>query len=237
VNRLREETNVREETSVDEGAIGGSSLASGFPLTTQWASVGAILWCGLVAALQLGKVVVFLPQLGSEFRLGLTAQGWLMGIFALMGAFGGAFAGTMDSRFDVKHVVLIGCLLLAAGSAAGSLATALTPLLLSRVLEGAGFLSIGIAAPALLQQVSAPKARYLILALWSMGLPVGMALVLLVGPAFDGWRECWVSTAVLAGISVVLVAVGVHRQPPLVRQHNRAASLAMYEQRSWHERQ
>ena len=209
---------MRDETSVGGGAIGGGSLASGFPRTTQWVSVGVILWCGLVAALQLGKVAVFLPALGSEFRLGLAAQGWLMGIFALMGAFGGAFAGTMDSRFDVKHAILIGCLLLTVGSAAGSLATALTPLLTSRILEGAGFLTIGVAAPALLQRLSAPKTRYLLLALWSTGVPVGMALVLLVGPAFHGWRELWVSTAVLAAISAMLVAFGVNRLPPLVRR-------------------
>lgn len=209
---------MREESGVGEGAIGGSSRALGLPRTTQWLSVGAVLSCGLVAALQLGKVAVFLPDLGSEFRLGLAAQGWVMGIFALMGAFGGALAGAMDSRFDVKHVILIGCLLLTAGSAAGSLATALTPLLTSRVLEGAGFLTIGIAAPALLQRVSTPKAQYLLLALWSTGVPVGMALVLLVGPAFHGWRELWVSTAVLTGISAVLVAFGVNRLPPIVRR-------------------
>jgi MFS transporter, DHA1 family, inner membrane transport protein len=185
------------------------------PETTHWASVGAILCAGLVAGLQVGKVAAAVPSLESDLGLGLAAIGWVMGVFALMGVLGGSIAGAVDSRFAAKHVVIIGCLMLMAGSGLGSLATTVTPLLATRVLEGAGFLTLGNGAPGLLQRVTVPKTRDLVLALWSSCTPVGIGLVLLFGPSFHNWRHLWLAMASLAAIAALLLGLGVTGLPLL----------------------
>jgi len=155
--------------------------------------------------LQVGKAVIAAPMLQADLGIGLAAVGWLTGIFAVLGLLAGLPTGALVTRFGSRRVLIIGLLTATLGAASGASSAALPTLLLSRVLEGAGFLLITVAAPSILAQVSAARDRDLAFALWSCFMPVGMALAMLAGPLFEDWRSIWWSGAALALAVALLV--------------------------------
>ncbi|CAH1691526.1 Major facilitator transporter [Hyphomicrobiales bacterium] len=164
---------------------------------THWPAVLVIVWSGVAAALQVGKAAIAAPLLQIDLGIGLTAIGWLAGIFAVIGLFGGIPTGAFVARFGARRILVIGLLVTAAGAALGALITGLPSLFIGRVIEGAGFLLVTVAAPSLLERVARPSERDLAFALWSCFMPIGMAAAMLAGPLFDDWRMMWWASSAL----------------------------------------
>ncbi|HYG43719.1 MAG TPA: MFS transporter, partial [Bordetella sp.] len=143
----------------------------------------------------------------SSLGLNLDALGWLTGIFALLGVVGGIPAGAVIGNFGSRRVLAAGLLATAAGAALGAASPAYSWLLASRVLEGAGFLSITVAAPSVLQRhdVVHQNDRNTAFSLWSCFMPAGMAIAMVAGPLFDGWRSIWWASCALALFAVLAV--------------------------------
>jgi DHA1 family inner membrane transport protein len=181
------------------------------PLRTDWIAAGIVVACGVVTALQVGKGVITLPALRTEFGLGLEAAGWVLSVFAVLGVVGGIPAGAAVSRFGDRRLLVLGLLALAAGGLVGALAGGFALLLGARVVEGLGFLLVSVAAPALLQRIAAAGDRDLAFGIWSAYMPAGMAIALLLGAALAGWRPFWIGNAVLAAAFVLLLLLRVPR--------------------------
>lgn len=167
-------------------------------MSTHWAAVFVIVGSGIAAALQVGKATIAVPLLQNDFGIGLTAIGWLAGIFALIGLVGGIPTGAFVARFGARRIVIIGLLVTTAGAALGAAIPGLPSLFSGRIIEGAGFLLVTVAAPSLLQEVARPADRDLAFALWSCFMPVGLAVAMLVGPLFEDWRTMWWASGALA---------------------------------------
>src|SRR4051794_8225684 len=161
------------------------------PPNTMWFAIAVSVAAGIVAALQVGKASAALAGLRAEFGIGLGAAGWIVGIFALLGVVGGVPAGLAVSRFGDRQLLLIGLVALALGSAAGAVAPTLTLLLETRVLEGAGFLLVIVAAPAVLERSTSVRDRPLVFGIWGAFMPAGIVLALLAGLAIVPWRTVW----------------------------------------------
>lgn len=177
-------------------------------VSTRWAAVFVIVGSGIAAALHVGKTAIVAPLLQQEFGIGLTAIGWLAGIFALIGLVGGIPTGAFVARFGARRVLIIGLLVTTSGAAVGVLIPGLLSLAFGRIIEGAGFLLVTVAAPSLLEEVTRPTDRDLAFAFWSCFMPVGMAVAMLLGPVFEDWRTMWWASGALAltiSIAVPLV--------------------------------
>lgn len=168
------------------------------PSGTRWIAVLVVVTAGIVAALQVGKASIAAPLLQRDLGIGLTALGWLTGVFAVLGLVGGIPTGAFVGRFGARRLLLLGLLITSAGAASGALASDLPSLLLSRIIEGAGFLLITVAAPSILSVIVRPSDRDLAFALWSCFMPVGMAAAMLAGPLFADWRVMWWASGALA---------------------------------------
>lgn len=179
------------------------------PAATRWAAVGLIVGAGIVAALQVGKAPIAAPLLEGDFGIGLSALGWLTGVFALIGLVGGIPTGALVGSLGARRVLVAGLLITTAGAAAGALSAGLAMLMASRVVEGAGFLLITVAAPSLLGRVAKAGDRDLAFALWSCFMPLGMAAAMLAGPMFDAWRAMWWASGGLALALCLLVPLVV----------------------------
>jgi predicted MFS family arabinose efflux permease len=164
---------------------------------------------GVISALQVGKTAIATPMLQSEWDLGLAAIGWLTGIFAVLGLVGGIPAGAWVSNGGDRRIMIIGLGLLSAGTIIGAMAPSYAVLLAARLLEGTGFLLVTVAGPAVLNRVVRGEQRDLALALWSCFMPAGMALAMLIGPLFSGWRSLWWGNAglLVAAIATTLAIV------------------------------
>lgn len=174
-----------------------------------WPAICVIVLCGIVVAMQAGKAAIAAPMLQADLQLGLAAIGWLTGIFAVLGLLGGLPAGVWAGRIGPRTLLRLGLLMSLTGGVSGAIAQGYAPLLLSRAVEGAGFLLVTVAAPSLLESLTPPGRRDLVLALWSCFMPVGMAIIMIAGPALDHWRTLWwacaAATAVMACLTFVLV--------------------------------
>ena len=182
------------------------STAYAAPLTsTRWSNVLLLVSAGVVAALQVGKAVIAAPMLQADLGISLADIGWLTGIFAVLGLVGGIPTGALVASFGSRRILLLGLLTTTVGAALGAVATSLPVLLSSRVVEGAGFLLITVAAPSILDQVCERQDRDFAFALWSCFMPVGIAVAMLAGPLFDIWRTIWWTSCGLTLLVCLLV--------------------------------
>jgi predicted MFS family arabinose efflux permease len=163
----------------------------------------------VISALQVGKTSIATPMLQSELGLGLAAIGWLTGIFSVLGLVGGIPAGAWVSHGRDRRIMIMGLGLLGAGTIMGAVAPGYAVLLAARFLEGTGFLLVTVAGPAVLNRVVRGEQRDFALALWSSFMPAGMALAMLIGPLFSGWRSLWWGNAglLVAAIATTLAIV------------------------------
>ncbi|HEY9320245.1 MAG TPA: MFS transporter [Achromobacter sp.] len=172
---------------------------------TRWAGVLAIVGAGVVASLQVGKVIIAAPLLRQDMGLDLASIGTLTAVFSILGVIGGIAAGGVIARFGARRMLLLGLAATAMGTAAGATVPGYGVLLASRVVEGLGFLMITVAGPAALQRMVSASNRDFAFALWSCYMPAGMAVAMLASQAFDQWQAYWwcAGAAVLVALACV----------------------------------
>uniref|UniRef100_UPI00068458B0 MFS transporter n=1 Tax=Bradyrhizobium elkanii TaxID=29448 RepID=UPI00068458B0 len=173
----------------------------------RWATVAIVIGCGIGAALQVGKVPIAASMLQQSLGIDLAAVGTIAGIFAVLGLVGSVPAGVVIAAVGARRVLLCGLAAITLGAASGALAPQLAVLLASRLLEGLGFLLVMVAAPALLDRVVDVSARDVTMAVWSCVMPFGIALALVAGPIFDGWRTIWWAGAAFVAVLFILASL------------------------------
>jgi len=184
---------------------------------TQWRGIWAVFAGGLVAGAYMTKVPPALPQLRAALDLSLVEATFIVTTFNVLGMIVGIFAGMLGDRYGRKRFALAGLALMAAGGVLGALVDAFVPLLLSRFIEGVGFILFAVPAPALMSAMSADaRERAKALSLWSAYMPTGGTLALLAAPLFiaaASWRALWLALAAAAVIAAVAVARAVPSMP------------------------
>ncbi|MDH0735166.1 CynX/NimT family MFS transporter [Achromobacter spanius] len=173
---------------------------------TRWAGVLAIVGAGVVASLQVGKVIIAAPLLRQDMGLDLASIGTLTAVFSLLGVVGGIAAGGVIARFGARRMLLLGLLATALGTTLGAMAPSYGLLLASRVVEGLGFLMITVAGPAALQRMVSASGRDFAFALWSCYMPTGMAVAMLASQAFDHWQAYWWCAGAAVAVALASVA-------------------------------
>lgn len=175
---------------------------------TDWIAVAAVVAAGVVAAMQVGKGLIAGPLLQADLGLDLTALGWLTSVFAIVGVVGGIPAGAVAASIGDRRMLAVGMGTLLAGILIGAASPGFTMLILSRILEGFGFLLVVVAGPAILMRIVASARRDMVFALWSCFMPAGMAIAMLSGPLFQSWQAIWWVNGLIALLSL-LTAVAV----------------------------
>lgn len=174
---------------------------------THWAAVLVAALAGVAAAMNVGKVPVSLPLLRSEFGLTLVQAGWVSSMLTTLAVFSAMVVGLLAGRMGALRMVIAGLAIGAAGSLMALGATGFTGLLASRVVEGAGFLFVVVAGPALISAAAAPHDRRFALSVWSSYMPAGAGLAMALAPLLlpaAGWRALWLACA-----AVLLLSAGL----------------------------
>ncbi len=176
---------------------------------TRWGIVALAITCGIVAAIQVGKVPPLITRLQDDLALSLVAAGWLASLFNFSGALFGVLGGALADKLGPRQVMLAGLGGFAALGFAGAFAEHGTWLLLCRTGESATILACTVTAPRLIVAATAPRQRNLAMGAWGSFMPTGIALALLGAPliaAVYGWRGVWIAAAALALVCMFLVA-------------------------------
>ena len=178
----------------------GERLSYSSSARTPWRLLLLLVGAGVVGAFQVGKAPPMLLSIRSELGMSLFLAGWILSIFNVIGFLLGSMAGAVADAFGHRRLLLTGICLQALGSLAGSFAPGASFLLVTRALEGLGFLTIVVAAPAMVVQVTSPRDLRLALSVWSCFLPAGAAMIMLSIPLVNlslGWRGLWQVNAVI----------------------------------------
>lgn len=184
---------------------------------TNWGAIWAVFGAGLICGAYMTKVAPALPLQRAELGLTLVETGFIATVFNVMGGLVGVFAGSLADRYGLRNSALAGLALLVVAGILGANAHGFALLLLTRFVEGIGFLMFTVSGAALIASATANNEdRSKALGLWAAYMPVGGGLALLLAlPAIGawGWRGLWIVLAVLAGASFVL-AVRHAPSPP-----------------------
>jgi cyanate permease len=164
---------------------------------------------GLACGAFMGKVPPALPEMRSTLGLSLVESGFIATMINLLGALAGMLMGMLGDRVGHKRLALAGLATLAAGGFIGAAAQGFPALLLSRFLEGAGFIGFAVTGAALINASAAtPRDRDRAMGLWTAYMPGGAALAMLAAPlvmAQFGWRGYWSILAAIALACALLV--------------------------------
>ncbi|MDO9358681.1 MAG: MFS transporter [Polaromonas sp.] len=181
------------------------------------APASCVIAAGVVAALHVAKLPPALPALQQALGISLLQSGFLLSLVQLAGMTLGLPAGLLIQRRGPRRSMLTGLLILCAASTLGALAPSASVLLLSRALEGLGFLCVVLPAPGLLRALVAPERLSRALGGWGAYMPLGSAMALLTGPwvmtlasASYGWRLWW---WVLSALALLLALAVLWRVP------------------------
>ncbi len=175
-------------------------LTPGAPLKTSFGLALFLLLGGVISAAQLGKAFVAMPLLQAEMNLGIAVVSFIIATFATLGGTLGLGTGLILRRIGARRSLVGGMLVMAAGGLLGAGAESPALLIVSRIVEGIGFLAAVIVIPDLIGTVASGRDRNFFFGLWGTFLPTGSALMLLLGPLLPivGWRALWLSQAVIA---------------------------------------
>jgi len=169
-------------------------------------SLGAaycVIFSGVVAALQIGKLPPALPELSQTLGLSLMQAGFLLSLVQLAGMSLALVVGLSADGFGLKRSMLLGLVILGAASAMGAAAESATSLMVWRAVEGFGFLAVTLPAPGLIRKLVSEYHLRKLLGYWGAYMPAGTALTLLAGPMWlpeFGWRTWWLLFAVLSWV-------------------------------------
>jgi predicted MFS family arabinose efflux permease len=178
---------------------------------TDWIAIILILCAGVVAGFQLGKMPAVLPQLREDLGLGLIAAGWIISGITAVGVVTGMMWGVISDRAGPRRVLLGGLVLIAMGSISGAAAWDENTMLITRIIEGGGYIAAVTAAPALLRHYAMARDHSIVFGIWSFYYPFGMAGMVVASPyllAVTDWRGIWQINGVIAlamALAIVLL--------------------------------
>lgn len=176
---------------------------------TDWSAVWVVFAGGLAAGAHIGKVPPAMPAIRADLGLSLLQSGFVATMLYAIGATVGIFGGTLADRYGQKLFAIVGLATMSAGGLIGALAQGYMPLLVSRFLEGIGFVLFTVSAAALLVAATQPKDRTAAFSLWSAYMPTGGTIALLAAPlalAGFGWRSLWLALAACTAMCAALLA-------------------------------
>ncbi|CAI0845678.1 Methyl viologen resistance protein SmvA [Serratia proteamaculans] len=178
---------------------------------TQWPAIVNVLFAGIAVALHVGKATIALPELQREFGRSLESLSWIISAFPFIGVFGGIAAGQLVRRWGDRRLLGLGLMIVSVASFAGATQHDFTGLIVTRVIEGIGFVIVVVAAPTVLTRVVAPQQRNLVFSIWSTFMPAGIAISLFFGPHFADWQQSWVAGGILTLLAALLLPLTTPR--------------------------
>ena len=178
---------------------------------THWPRVWIAFLAGCIGAFQIGKTFAALALIINELGLSLVQAGLVLSLFSLIAAFAGAGFGLLSDRVGHLYMALTGLLVSAGGAFLGATASGIEVLLLSRLIEGLGFILAIVALPSLISRSTTDRSRPLAMGLWGAFMPAGIGISMLITPPLlelHGWRGLWndVGSIILLWCVILFIA-------------------------------
>ena len=165
---------------------------------TDWPVVTVAMCCAIIGAAHVGKLAPALPDLRQNLQLDLVTGGWVASVFAVVGLALGVASGLIGDRFGAGRTIACGLVICALGGLVGAFAANDWVLLVSRVVEGLGFVLIVVQGTKLVAGAARGASRRFVFGVWGGHMPISATLTILGAPFLIeavGWRGLWLAVA------------------------------------------
>lgn len=183
------------------------------PPSIRWVVVVA---AGVVAAMHVWKLPGALDGIRDDLGMSLVTAGTLLGIAQVGSMLLGLVVSLFSELIGLRRTLLIGLLLLAAGSVAGAFSTTTPFLMITRGFEGIGFLMATVVAPALIRRHSSHSTASVALGWWGAFQGIAAFIAVLASTLLltsVSWRTWWGVMAVITAVMVPAVIAIVPKDP------------------------
>lgn len=173
---------------------------------TEWNKILILVGAGIVAAFQIGKVPPIVPELMETLKFNLFIASWIISSFNILGILLSPIAGSIADRMNVKAIMIIGLCCLGFGSLIGSFATGYKILIITRLIEGAGYIFLIVSVPSVLFKLTAPKDLRFVFGIWGSFMPMGAAIMMVLSPILThhiGWDGLWQINALITLLYII----------------------------------
>lgn len=188
-----------------------------------------IVVAGVVAGTHIWKLPGALAQIQADTGMSLVAAGLLVALIQLASMVGGLLIAWSGEMLGLRRLTVTGLLFLAAGSLMGSASDGAAILMVSRAIEGVGFLLCTVMAPALIQRTCTPGRINIAMAGWGSFQGVAILLGLAASTWFlqaADWRTWWLIMAAVALAPIPALLSFVPKDPPQGGRKSGQASAA-----------
>lgn len=167
-----------------------------------------VVVCGVIAAMHVWKLPSALTEVQADLTISLVQAGLLLGLVQLAGMLGGIPASIMGERLGLRRTMVLGLVLLVAGTVISALATTSEVMMAARVLEGIGYLSVAVMAPALIRRETPSSRLTMAMGAWA-GFQGMATLIAVLGSSLllevTDWRMWYWLMAALTAVGIPLL--------------------------------
>lgn len=199
-------------------------------MPNRWVILGVLFLARTAMGFQFQSIASVSPLLINELQLDFALLGTLIGVWMLPGIFVAIPGALIGRRFGDKKIVIIGLVLMVAGSLCTASAHGYGLAVTGRIVSGTGAVLINVLVTKMVADWFASAdlgtAMGILTGSWPLG--IGLALVLL-GPlaVSSSWSTAMDVTAWVCALALLCVAV-IYRQPEVaIRSESSKAT-------SWH---
>ena len=148
-----------------------------------WAIVLVVFLAGFCMPANMGKTMWIAPLVMEGLGFGPDVLGWVNGVFYILGAVIAFPAASFIRRLGIRWSVTIALVCGIVGNLIGAFSNSIAMLMVSRIIEGAGFGLMGVIGVAAISPWFPIERRGLPLGVWAMWVAVANAIT----PMFDAW--------------------------------------------------
>lgn len=169
-----------------------------------WPSILLTLAFAVIIAACHGKTILLIGDIANAYSVSPSHASWVVSAVAVVAALASPLVNWGVARVGERKAIIGGLIIAALCSYLASRSTDFTALLALRVIEGAGYISVVLAALALLIHTTEGKRRTSALAFWSVASPLGGAIAIFaVSPYIGGDHSQW--RLAFSGHAVILL--------------------------------
>ena len=176
--------------------------------TYSWIVLIIVLLAATAAPLAMFKVPTVMSNICEEFGINATQGGLVFSIFSLVPIFLAIPVGIIVAKYGNWKLGLVALACLIGGSVIGICSTSLTPLLISRVIEGVAMTLLATIGPNIVNQLFEPEQRGKAMGLFLCYIALGQTVMYNASPyivnMFGGWRSVWWFTVIYSVVFILL---------------------------------
>lgn len=176
-----------------------------------------VVIAGITAGLHIWKLPAALPVIQEELGLSLLIAGVLLGIVQVAGMLGGLGISLLAEVIGERRTLLIGLLFLTLGSVLGAMSLGANTLLVSRAIEGVGFISATVMGPGLIRRYAPINRVNMAVGCWSAYMGTATFFGLIASAFFlqvGTWQTWWWIMAAVTLIPIPLILRLVPKDQP-----------------------